>query len=354
MTTVHVTKPYCTLKKEGDVLVIHIPGQDETPKQKIEVPLIKVTRLVIWGDSTLTPAALAALLEQKVEIAWLDGLGRFRGRLVPAEGKNSLLRLSQFRTHEDPTARLRLARAFVRGKLLNARTLLMRAARKSADEAVRQAADKLRDLVAQADQLPQSDAPPQDPSRPQAGTVWGRLQGLEGAGTALYFDVFGRLLRADGGLRFDQRNRRPPRDPVNALLSYGYTLLMHSCAGALQACGLDPYIGFLHSAQYGKPALALDLMEEFRVTIADSVVLMVVNNRVLTSDDFIEEFGSVRLKDESRRRFLEKFEERMETEIHHPIFEYRATYRRCLELQARLLARAIEGELSDYPPFCVR
>jgi len=166
--------------------------------------------------------------------------------------------------------------------------------------------------------------------------------------------VFGRLLRSDGGLRFDQRNRRPPRDPVNALLSYGYTLLMHSCAGALQACGLDPYIGFLHSAQYGKPALALDLMEEFRAIIADSVVLTVVNNRVLTDDDFIEEFGAVRLKDGSRRRFLEKFEERMETEIHHPIFEYRATYRRCLELQARLLARALEGEIADYPPFCVR
>ena len=354
MTTVHVTKPYCTLKKEGDVLVIHIPEQDGQPRQKIEVPLIKVTRVVIWGDSALTPAALAALLEQKAEIAWLDGLGRFRGRLVPAEGKNSLLRLNQFRAHENPTARLRLARAFVRGKLLNARTLLMRAARKSADEAVRQAADRLREVVAQVDQLPHSDTPPQDPSRPQAGTVWGQLQGLEGAGTAIYFDVFGRLLRADGGLRFDQRNRRPPRDPVNALLSYAYTLLMHSCAGALQACGLDPYIGFLHGSQYGKPSLALDLMEEFRAPIADSVVLTLVNNRVLTSEDFIEEFGAVRLKDASRRRFLEKFEERMETEIHHPIFEYRVTYRRCLELQARLLARAIEGELDAYPPFCVR
>ncbi len=354
MTTVYVTEPYCTLKKEGDVLVIQVPEQEGKPKRKIEVPLIKIERLVIWGDSTLTPQALAALLEQKVEIAWLDNLGRFRARLVPAEGKNSLLRLNQFRVHEDATARLRLARAFVRGKLQNMRTLLLRSFRKSEDQGLKKAIDELQRLLEQVEGLPAQDAPPQDAARPQAGTIWGRLQGLEGMASAEYFAVFGRLLRPDGGLSFDNRNRRPPRDPVNALLSYGYTLLMHSCAGVLQACGLDPYVGFLHASQYGKPALALDLMEEFRPIVVDSVVLTLVNNRILTSEDFIEEFGAVRLRDAGRRRFLEKFEERMETEIYHPVFKYRATYRRCLELQARLLAKAIDGEIEEYPPFCVR
>ncbi len=354
MTVLYLTRPYATIKKEGDVLVVHIPEQNGRPKEKIEVPLIKVSGVVIWGDSTITPAALAALLEQKVEITWLDGLGRFRGRLVPAEGKNSLLRLSQFRAHEAHTARLRLARTFVRGKLLNARTLLLRYARKEGDEEVKRAAEDLQALVKQVDALPEEDKPPEDPSHPQVGTLWGRLQGLEGSGAARYFQVFGRLLRADSGLKFDARNRRPPRDPVNALLSLGYTLLMHSCSGALQACGLDPYIGFLHASQYGKPALALDLMEEFRAPIVDSVVLTVVNKRILGAEDFIEEFGAVRLKDEARRRFLESFEERMETEILHPIFEYRVTYRRCLELQARLLAKAIDGEIPSYPPFLVR
>lgn len=354
MTTVYVTEPYCTLKKEGDVLVIQVPEQEGKSKRKIEVPLIKITRIVIWGDSTLTPAALAALLEQKVEIAWLDAWGRFRGRLVPAEGKNSLLRLSQFRVHEDATARLRLAKAFVRGKLHNMRTLLLRYSHKDEDEEVKKAIDELYRLLEQVEALPSQDVPPQDTARPQAGTVWGRLQGIEGMASAHYFAVFGRLLRSDGGLSFDNRNRRPPRDPVNALLSYGYTLLMHNCAGALQACGFDPYIGFLHASQYGKPALALDLMEEFRPIVVDSVVLTLVNNRILTREDFIEELGSVRLQEVGRRRFLEKFEERMETEIYHPIFKYRVSYRRALELQARLLAKAIEGEIEAYPPFRVR
>ena len=153
---------------------------------------------------------------------------------------------------------------------------------------------------------------------------------------------------------FDGRSRRPPRDPINALLSYGYTLLLNQCAAALQITGLDPYIGYLHSAQYSKPALALDLMEEFRGPVVDSTALTLINNRILQAEDFQEELGSFRLKDGPRRTFLAKFEERLNSEIEHPIFKYKASYRRCIELQARLLGKALSGEIPAYPPFKVR
>jgi CRISPR-associated protein Cas1 len=160
------------------------------------------------------------------------------------------------------------------------------------------------------------------------------------------------LLLDDWG--FAKRTRRPPTDPINALLSYAYTLLMHQVSAAVNIVGLDPYVGYLHSSQYGKPALALDVMEEFRPVIADSVVLTLVNNGMIKRDDFTEEFGAFRLTDAARRTFLTKFEERLSTEVQHPTFKYKATYRRCLELQVRLVAKWLTGEIPEYPPFEVR
>lgn len=360
MTTLYITEPYSVVKKEGDTLVVNIPErkaqgeQPGSPARKVRLPLVKIEAVVILGDSTLTSPALAALVEQRAEITFLDPYGSFRGRMTPAFSRNSLLRLAQFRAHDNPARSLELARQFVLGKVANLRTLLLRANRKLKDESVGQAAEAMRAICEQVGELQSDGSPPPDPSKPQAGTVWGSLQGLEGAASGRYFGVFGRLLRTEGGLGFESRNRRPPRDPVNALLSYGYTLLLHQAAAGLQTVGLDPYVGFLHSAQYSKPALALDLMEEFRGPVVDSVVLTLVNNRVLQAGDFIEELGSYRLKDEPRRTFLMKFEERLNTEIEHPVFGYKATYRRCIELQARLLGKTLAGEIEQYPPFRVR
>ena len=356
MTTLYVTEPYSVIKKEGDTLVVSIPENKETgePGRKVSVPLIKIDQVVILGDSTLTSQSLAALLDQRAEITFLSGQGQFRGRLVPAASRNSLLRLAQFRVHDDPVRSLELARQFVIGKLSNLRTLLLRSNRKLNSAGVQAAADSLQGILGQVSGLAGDGAPPPDPGKPQSGTVWGSLQGLEGAGTAQYFRVFGELLRKDGGLGFESRNRRPPRDPVNVLLSYGYTLLLHQCAAALQIVGLDPYVGYLHSSQYSKPALALDLMEEFRGPVVDSVALTLVNNRMLVETDFIDEMGSCRLKDGSRRTFLRKFEERLNSEIAHPTFGYKVTYRRSIELQARLLAKTLTGEIAAYPPFKVR
>jgi len=356
MTTLYVTEPYSLVKKDGDTLVVNIPADEKLKREarKVTMPMVKIDEVVVLGDSTLTAPALAALLDQKAVITFLTAFGQFRGRVVPAETRNSPLRLAQYRAHDDLRRTFALAKFFVLGKLHNSRTLLLRTNRRLNDAEVAGDAESLKGIGDQVEGLESDGTPPSDPEKPQAGTCWGSLQGFEGAGAAFYFHSFGRLLRSDSGMEFDTRSRRPPRDPVNALLSYGYTLMLHQAMAATQMVGLDPYIGFLHSAQYSKPALALDLMEEFRSPVVDSVVLTLINNRTLQGEDFIEEFGGWRLKDTPRRTFLQKFEERMSTEIAHPVFKYQATYRRCIELQARLLAKALTGEISDYVPFKVR
>lgn len=186
------------------------------------------------------------------------------------------------------------------------------------------------------------------------GTPLEAILGMEGAGSAVYFDCFGKLFTDQEQWPFARRIKRPPTDPVNSLLSFGYSLLTTQVASAVQVVGFDHYAGYLHSAVYGRPALALDLMEEFRPIIVDSIVLDLLNHRMLTPDDFVVELGAYRLRDEKRKVFFTQFEERLNEEISHPTFGYKVTYRRCLELQARLLAKFLTGELDEYPPFIVR
>jgi CRISPR-associated protein Cas1 len=186
---------------------------------------------------------------------------------------------------------------------------------------------------------------------PKAGRV-GSLLGIEGKASASYFSVFGKLLR--GPLTFTRRRRRPPTDPINAMLSLAYTLLTQQVLAAIQVVGLDPYVGFLHQPRYGRPALALDLMEEFRPIIADSVVLNVVNHHILTQRDFQEEFGVVHLQPDARKTFYAKFEERLQEELQHPYFGYRTDYRRCLELQVRILSKWLTSEIPVYIPMSTR
>jgi CRISPR-associated protein Cas1 len=184
------------------------------------------------------------------------------------------------------------------------------------------------------------------------------LLGIEGAAGRFYFESFPDMLApiADdlGAFAFEKRNRRPPRDPVNALLSFGYSLLLRECQAALVKVGFDPNVGFLHQPRPGRPGLALDLMEEFRPLIADSTVLAAVNTGAVQAGDFVRAAGSVALSDPGRRAFLAGFERRMGQEITHPIFDYRISYRRVLEVQARLLARVVVGELAEYPRFLTR
>ncbi len=354
MTTLYLTEQRSLVKKDGDTLVVHIPEDKEKglEARKVRVPLMKVDQVVVYGDSTLTSPALAALLTQRIEVCFLTIYGGFLGRLAPEFSKNSLIRLEQHRAHHDPARALTLAKACVSGKLGNMRTILMRANRKLNDPALDTAATSIKAALDQVAAVRPTGAPPPDPRHPQADTPQGRLLGLEGAASANYFGVFDKLLAE--GWAFERRARRPPTDPVNALLSYAYTLLMHQVMAAIGLVGLDPYVGFLHSSQYGKPALALDVMEEFRPVIADSVVLTLINNAMLKPADFVEELGAFRLTDPARRVFLTKFEERLNTEVQHPTFKYKASYRRCLELQVRLVAKWLTGEIPAYPAFEVR
>ncbi len=187
-----------------------------------------------------------------------------------------------------------------------------------------------------------------------AGTALETILGLEGAGSAAYFRCFGKLLSDPVRWPFPGRVKRPPTDAVNSLLSFGYSLLTNKVASAVQLVGFDHFVGYLHSAVYGRPALALDLMEEFRPVIVDAVVLNLLNNRMLTPNDFVIEVGAYRLKDQPRKVFLTKFEERLNEELIHPLFGYKVTYRRCLELQTRLLAKFLTGEIDEYPPLLVK
>jgi CRISPR-associated protein Cas1 len=356
MTTLYLTEQRSLVRKDGDTLVVQIPADKEkgTDKRNVRVPLLKVDQVVVFGDSTITSPAMLALLEQQADICLLSYHGQFKGRLSNGFTKNAGLRIAQHRQSivNNPQRALLAGRAFVRGKLANMRTLLLRSNRKLGDEAVKRAIRAMAGLIEQVEQLEPDGLPPPDPSRPQANSAWGRLLGLEGSGTAQYFGVFGKLLKSD--LSFTKRTRRPPTDPVNALLSFGYVLLANQVASAVNLAGFDPYIGFLHGSKYGKPALALDLMEEFRPIVVDSVVLTLLNTGALKLDDFTNTLGAFRLIEGGRKTFLQRFEERLNTTIQHPTFDYKVTYRKAIEVQTRLLGKWLTGEVDDYVPFVVR
>jgi len=352
MSTLYLTKAGSTLRKKGEALQVHIPEQEDEPARKVTVPLHKITQVVVFGNVTLTTPVLHTFLERNVGVTYLTGYGRFLGHLGPPLSRNGQLRLAQHQAHHDPTRRMALAQACVVGKLHNMRVLLMRFGRKLEQPAINDAIAVIQRCEQQAAAVQPETTPPPNPQRPQADSTWGTLMGFEGTGSAAYFKVFGLLLRE--GWTFPGRKRRPPTDPVNALLSFAYTLLYQQALSAVQTVGMDPFIGFLHGTQYGKPALALDLMEELRSVVADSVVLTVINKRILMPEDFEENLGAYRLDDKGRRRFLEQWEARLETELQHPVFGYKATYRRILELQARLVARWLLDEIPAYPPLTVR
>jgi CRISPR-associated protein Cas1 len=337
MPTLYLNQQRSIVRKDGDCLVVQPQKNgDENPSPKTRVPLIKVDHVVVEGNVTLTTPVLHAFLDNNIEISFLSYYGNFKGALSTGFSKNSLLRVAQHRAHNDPEQRLNLAKRFVTGKLANMRTLLMRYNRKDEEDELGRQVRAIEQAIKAAGHMDAVE----------------RLIGQEGIASAAYFSCFAKLLKQDMGFR--GRFRRPPTDPVNALLSYGYTILTSKIASIIHSVGMDPHVGYLHTSQYGRPALALDLVEEFRPIVVDSVVLTVINNRMLQQHDFVEEVGSIRLQDNGRKQFLGKFEERLNTEVTHPVFGYRVTYKRCLELQARLLAKTLTGEIPAYTPFTVR
>ncbi|GAB6041933.1 CRISPR-associated endonuclease Cas4g/Cas1g [Endothiovibrio diazotrophicus] len=321
--------------KRGERLEVSVEDKKVT-----EVRLIDVSQLVLIGNVYVTTPTLHELMRREIPITWHSYGGWFLGHTQGLGHKNVELRTAQYRASFDEHACLRIAKGLVNAKILNTRTFLRRNWRgdgKPEQELEGMKLDAKRALRAENLQ---------------------ELLGIEGAAAARYFGLFGELLKRDDETNFTfdfhHRKRRPPPDPVNALLSYAYTLLVRSWNVALSAVGFDPYRGFYHQPRYGRPALALDLMEPFRPLIAESAVVSAINNGEVRPSDFISAAGSVALTNDGRKRFIGAFERRLAHEITHPLFGYKISYRRVLEVQARLLGRHLLGELDDYPNFLTR
>lgn len=325
----YVVEQGASIGKDGERLMVRPRGSDPIP-----VRLIDVSHVAIYGNVQISAQAIRSLAEEEIPIfhhtfgGWLAAITTGLGH------KNVELRSRQHRLADDQVASLRFARTIVSAKVRNQRVLLRRNARHD----VARALDELGRLAAAATRAESTDL----------------LLGIEGLAARTYFGSFGQLLRRAPGFQFEFRNRRPPTDPVNALLSFLYSLLVKECLAALLSAGLDPYRGFYHRLRYGRPSLALDLAEEFRPIVADSVVLSMLNNRMLDESAFIQRGPACSLTTAGRRSVINAFENRLDTLIRHPLFGYTVSYRRILELQARLLAHWVAGELPRYRPFTTR
>ncbi len=331
---VYVQEQRARIRKEAESLVVEV--EDGPP---VRARLVDTSALVLFGNVALTTPALHELLRREIPVAWHSQGGWFLGLTQGLGHRNVELRTAQYRASFDEHRCLELARTFVAAKIRNARTLLRRNWR-----AERPPEQELAELAHWA-------------RRAEHARAADELLGIEGNAAAIYFAAFRHILTERAlaeGFAFEKRNRRPPTDPVNALLSFAYAMLARTVAVTLATVGFDPWRGFYHRPRYGRPALALDLMESFRPLLADSAVLTAINNGEVRAEDFVRAAGACALAPPGRKRFIACFERRLAQEITHPLFGYRVDYRRLLELQARLLARHLLGELPRYPDFTTR
>lgn len=324
--------------KSGEVLQIK-----EKEKTIEEIRIGELCQVNLHGNIQITTQAIQELCQAGVPVAYFSSGGWFYGITTGMNTKNVMLRRAQFRLADSDWFALTLSRALIAGKIRNQRVMLQR----NHIEPNRTALASMKAAAERAE------------SAPDLAT----LLGIEGAAARTYFEEFSGMIKvgeadeiSDGGLSFafEHRNRRPPRDPVNALLSLAYSMLAKDLTIACYAVGFDPYLGYFHQLRHGRPSLALDLMEPFRPLIADSSVLSAINTRMVTPKDFVQAGESVALTTNGRKAFYRAYEARMDALVTHPLFDYRVSYRRLLEIQARLLARVMQGELSTYPVFVTR
>lgn len=333
----YVDEEGCAIKKTGERILV--TRENEVLR---DIPLIHLGQVVISGNVNLTTPAMQTLLHEGIPVVFLSKYGRYHGTLTPQVSRNSLLRCAQYRVANMPEQCLALAKAFVHGKVANMRLMLQRRKwRAKQDTALSPLLKSIQSMRSM---------------QKRVGTAADltQLLGIEGNASAAYFQSFPFMLKSELGFDFEHRSRRPPRDATNALLSFAYSLLTADMMSAIQVVGLDPYIGFFHQLKYGKPCLALDLMEEFRPIIADSVVITLINNKQIKPTDFTQSHGGWYLKDRSRKVFYAAYETRKNETITHPVFKYKLTFRRTMELQVRLLAKYLTGEISKYIPLIVR
>lgn len=331
----YVTTPKSFLRKRDEAVEVLRDGQAPA-----RIPLHHVGAIVCFGPVTVSPYLAEACAERGVGIVFLTVQGRFIAQLVGPQSGNVLLRRSQYRAADDAEKVLHIARSLVFGKLANCRTVLRRAARETedaeAERALTKAADSLGELITKA----------------KGATEVGSLRGIEGAGALCYFGTFSRLLRGEDGFVWQGRKKRPPTDPVNSAMGFIYALVGTECVSAAQAAGLDPQVGFLHVEKPGRPALQLDLMEEFRPVLGDRLLFALVNRHQLKASHFERQVsGAVGLTPDGRRLVVTAYQERRRELLQHPFIGEETTYGILPMVQARLLARHLRGDLDAYPPF---
>lgn len=337
LNTLYVTTQEAYLRKEGETVVV-----EKDKSVLLRLPIHTLQGIVTFGNVMTSPFLLNLCAERGVCVSFMSESGRFLARVTGPVSGNVLLRLAQMRAYEDRAKKGEVARSFVIGKLLNARNIILRRIRDHGEsEALREAEAKHVDVIRRVRD-----------SEPDAE----RMRGLEGEAGAAYFGCFNELIVAQkDDFSISGRNRRPPTDPMNALLSYLYTLLAHDCRGALEGVGLDPQIGFLHEVRSGRPSLALDLMEEFRSVLADRVAMSLVNLRQVGPRDFrTTESGAVEMKEEARKTILQAWQKKKQDTILHPFLDERVPIGLLPHLQSLLLARHLRGDLDAYPPFLLK
>jgi CRISPR-associated protein Cas1 len=328
----YVQKQGSTVTKNGEEIIVKAEG-GVIARGK----LIEISQLSIFGNVQVTTQTIRELCRRNIPISYFSLGGWFTGITQGMSHKNVELRIRQYNISGDPEKSLNLASHLIEGKIKNSRTLLRRNSVKPNQNAL----SELRKLALSAREAKSKEF----------------LLGIEGSAGRIYFQHFEDMIKINTSelkFHFEGRNRRPPIDPVNALLSFVYALLSKDVTVTLLAVGFDPYVGFYHKLRYGRPALALDMMEEFRPIIGDSVVISLINNEEITTKDFLSRGNATALTPNGRIKVINAYERRMDTLVNHPIFGYSVSYRRILEVQARLLSRFLLGEILQYPEFCTR
>ena len=336
LNTLFVTTQGAYLAKEGETVVVK--AEQEV---RLRIPVHTLGGIVCFGNVGCSPFLMGFCAENGVGISFLSERGRFLARVQGPVSGNVLLRREQYRKADDPAFSAAMARSVLIGKIANCRTVLQRALRDHSEKLdAYQIADTVKRLNNHLELL----------NREQSLDI---LRGLEGDAAHIYFSVFDHLIVSQkDAFSFHERNRRPPLDNVNCLLSFIYTLLAHDIRSALECVGLDPAVGFLHRDRPGRPSLALDLMEEFRPFLADRLALSLINLRQVQDKGFIKtDTGAVLMNDDTRKTLLVAYQERKQEEIYHPFLDEKVTIGILFHIQALLLARYLRGDLDGYPPF---
>ncbi len=336
LNTLFVTSEDIYLALDGENVVAK-----REQKEAARYPLHTLSGIITFSYPGASPALMGACAKRGIALSFCDQRGRFLARVSGENNGNVLLRRQQYRTADDPTASCIIARNMIFGKLYNARASIERTRR---DHALRVDGDKLSAVSGQLRQLMPAVMETDEPDP---------LRGLEGVGATAYFSVMDDMILSNKDtFYFRSRNRRPPLDPLNALLSFAYSMLSYECSSALESVGLDAYVGFLHRDRPGRSSLALDLMEELRPCMADRFVLTLINNRVMKAGDFeTGENGAVLLTDQGRRGFLKAWQEKKKDALTHPYLKEKLSWGLVPYVQALLLARYLRGDLDAYPPF---